>query len=518
MVIAVLLTIVLLLAATLRWGTNRAQYYFDRKQLAQDAAQAYVQLSHNAYRHFKELVDIVVLGGDADLEEATLSHQELQKSVKQLRLITDAEIDYVDGQESAEESAELERIAALEQLLAEGGWAFDRILLLQRRGAEESAQAVLGTVLEQTIDKQFKPLIDAAINDELDEVAEAQRQAQQLLADLRLVSMVAAIVAFCLALAMAVWLLRGLSMPLDRLIAGVRQVARGDLTYRIELPGRNEFTYLAKNFNDMTEQLGQQRQHLLAAQAELEDKVDIRTGELQQANEKLQHIDEGRRRFFADISHELRTPLTAIRGEAEVAARGREKTAEEYRDTLARIIELSDQLGRLVEDLLQMARSEFTSMRFDLHPLVLNHLVSDLCEDARVLIQQKQLQLTLNITKHDVNIYGDRVRLRQVLLILIDNACRYSDPGGEITVALQADQGNASLAISDQGMGISDTELEIVFERFYRGEQARNRVASGSGLGLSLAKLIVEAHKGKIDLTSESGQGTCVTITLPAIN
>lgn len=517
MALAILLIIVLLLAATLYWGAHREEYYFQRSQLTHDAALAYVQLSHDAYRHFKELVDIVVLDGDVSVEQAKLSYQKLHQSLNQLRIATNAEIAQVDEHELEQEKEELEQIDAIEKILTEGVWAFDRIMALQRRGAEESAQAVLRTVLEQTIDQQFKPIIDTAIAEERAELEDARQHAKELLSDLKWMAAITAIATFCLALAMAAWLLRSLSTSLNRLVIGVRQVAKNDLAHRIELPGRNEFTYLAKNFNDMTRKLAQQRQHLLLAHTELENKVNTRTRELRQANEKLQHIDEGRLRFLADISHELRTPLTAIRGEAEVTIRGKDKPIEEYRDTLMRIVELSSQLGKLVEDLLFMARAESSNLRFELIPLVLNKLLSNVYESTQALAQQYQLHLSLKLPQQDICVSGDRLRLRQVLLILIDNACRYSSPGGQIIITLQTDKNHVTITVNDQGMGIPATELKEIFKRFYRGKQARNEEPSGSGLGLPLAKSIIEAHQGTIEAVSTPGQGTCITVTLPRL-
>ncbi len=515
--ILLLLIIILLLAGILYWGTQRADYYFQRSELAHETAQAYIQLSHDAYRHFKELVDIVVLDGDTHIDQAKQSYQKLHQSLNRLRAATDSEIKHVDEQELAEETVEIERIVAIENILTEGIWAFERIMFLQRRGAEEPAQIVLSTVLEQTIDQDFKPLIDRMIAEELEEVETARQQARKLLSELELIAAGTAILAFFLSLSMAFWLLRSLSVPLNRLVKGVRQVAKGDLRHRIELPGRNEFTYLAKNFNEMTRELEQQREQLLEAKAELEYKVEARTRELQKTNEKLKRIDTARLRFFADISHELRTPLTAIRGEAEVTVRGADKTAEEYRHTLMRIVELAEQLGKLVEDLLFMARSESANFRFELHQLDLHDLIVDLCKDARTLARQQQLEVRLELTDQPVVVSGDRLRLRQVLLILIDNACRYSDPGSEITIALQAEENLATVAVRDQGIGISADEQIEIFERFYRGKLARKRAPFGSGLGLPLARSIIEAHQGEIKVFSALGQGTCMKIILPRV-
>jgi len=515
--IVALLSLILMLSAILYWGTIRSEYYFERSQRAQDAAQAYVQLSHSAYRHFKELVDIVVLDGDASVEQAKLTYQQLHDSLDGLREAINAEIVQIDEEEKEHEIRELNEVKDLEKLLTEGVWAFERIVLLQRRGADEPAKIVLETVLEETIDQQFKPLIDRAINEELSEMAFSRQQAQELLSDLKNIATVTALLAIFLALILAIWLLRNLRYSLQNLVGGVRKVSKGDLAHRIVLPGRDEFTYLAKKFNDMTQRLAEKRQSLLLAQSELEEKVESRTSELQQANDKLQLIDAGRRRFFGDISHELRTPLAAIRGEAEVTLRGKSKQEDEYKEALQRIVEMSGQMAKLVEDLLFMARSESTSFRFELHPLVMNVLIVELCDDAGVLAQNQQLTLRLELPDQDINVCADRVRLRQLLLILIDNACLYSKPGGEVSIVLKIQDHSVCLEVCDQGIGIPEAELESVFDRFYRGELARKRVPSGSGLGLPLAKSIVEGHQGKISINSEIGKGTCVMVRLPAM-
>ncbi len=338
---------------------------------------------------------------------------------------------------------------------------------------------MLTVVLEETIDKQFKSMIDTAITEELYEAEQATEHAERLMKESRQAAIIMAGLATLFALVMGWLLWRNLSTPLQLLVTGVREVAKGDLAHHITLPGRNEFTYLAKNFNQMTEQLSQQRNQLLDAQADLERRVDARTHELQQANDKLHRLDEARRRFFADISHELRTPLTAIRGEAEVTLRGSAKSSGEYQTALQRITDLSAQLAKLVEDLLFLARTETASIRFDMRNLTLNALVTSICGDANALAQTRQMSLILEIPETPITVRGDALRLRQLLLILIDNACLYSQKkGSSVTIALSEHSGFARLTVADQGIGIAKDDLESVFERFFRGADARRTVPS----------------------------------------
>jgi len=514
---SVLLFIVLLLTATLYWGVQRTEYYFQRSQLAHDSSEAYVQLSHDAYRHFKELVDIAVLDGDASVEQAKLSYQKLQQSFAQLQFTISAEISYVDEEELAGENQEMAQVMEIKALLTDGMLAFERINTLQRDGAEQSAHKVLESVLEQTIDKKFKPIIDTLIVEEREELEKSRWQVQQIFHDLKRITTIASITAFFLALAMVIWLLHNLNISLSRLIKGVQHVTQNDLTHRIALSGKNEFSYLAEKFNNMTQQLAEQREFLLSAQVELECKVEIRTRELLEANEKLKHIDKGRLRFFADISHELRTPLTAIRGEAEVTARGEDKTATEYQKSLKLIVGFSEQLGKLVEDLIFMVRTKSDHLRFEFSRLILNNLISHVCEDFRLFAQQRQLQFRLELPEKDIHIFGDQQRLQQMLLILIDNACHYSNPGGDIIIALHVEKKHTILTIHNQGIEIAEKELGNVFKRFYRGTQARKKVPSGTGLGLPLAKSIIEAHDGTIKIFNAENQGTRLVISLPVL-
>lgn len=516
--IGILLMVILALATVLYWGMQRTAFYTERSRLASDALEAYVQLSHDAYRHFKEMTDVIVLDGEAGANDINTSYENLIGSLRKLKKVTLAEINLVQDEEDGQsEKEEIERIDEMERLLFEGIAALERVDRLSNTGAKVSARKVFSRVLEETIDRQFKPLIDLAIAEEREEVMEARLHGDELLQELSILAEVTAIVASVFAFVIGIVLLRSLSVPLQVLVNGVRKVAKGDLSHRIVLPGRNEFTYLAKNFNEMTAELNQHQQQLLETQSDLEQKVQQRTGELQEANTKLLALDEGRRRFFADISHELRTPLTAIRGEAEVTARGREKSTDEYREALRRIVDLSGQLTQLVDDLLMLARADAVSMRIELKPLRLDDLLRHLCDDVRVLAQKKQLELQIDLTPQPIIVRGDALRLRQLFLILLDNACRYSKPGGIINVELVEESACAVVFVRDQGIGMTDNEQNMVFERFFRGEAARKAVQSGSGLGLPLAKSIVEAHHGEIKLSSKLNESTQVTIILPLL-
>jgi len=313
-----------------------------------------------------------------------------------------------------------------------------------------------------------------------------------------------------------VLLLRGLRAPLAELLRGTAKLAEGDLSHRIAITGRDEFADLGRSFNRMAGDLQAHQKALQDAHANLETEVEERTEELRQANESLRQIDETRRGFFADISHELRTPLTVIRGEGEIALRGANKPVPEYKRSIERIVEQAKHLSVLVNDLLFIARQGAGAARLNLQPIDLGDLLKKVCGDANVIAHGKGVDVAfVNGTAHDM-VRGDPARLRQLFLVLLDNAVRYSKSKGAVKVEIGSADGEVRVRVSDRGIGIPPEELEGVFERFRRGGSAAAMNEEGLGLGLPVAKAIVEAHKGRIEMASRPGEGTTVTVALPA--
>ncbi len=252
------------------------------------------------------------------------------------------------------------------------------------------------------------------------------------------------------------------------------------------------------------------------AHANLEALVAERTEELRQANQSLRKVDETRRAFFADISHELRTPLTVIRGEGEIALRGKNKPIAEYKNSIARIVEQAKHLSVLVYDLLFIARQGAGAARLNLQTIDLGNLLEKVCGDAKVIAHPKSVRITYSNGTAQELVYGDPARLRQLFMVLLDNAVRYSNSKGEVKVAIASAGGEVRVSVADRGIGIAPEELEGIFERFRRGGNASEHNEEGLGLGLPVAKAIVEAHKGRIQMDSRLGEGTTVTVALPA--
>jgi two-component system, OmpR family, sensor histidine kinase CiaH len=222
------------------------------------------------------------------------------------------------------------------------------------------------------------------------------------------------------------------------------------------------------------------------------------------------------RQFTADASHELRTPLALIRANAEMLGRSHHLRPEDS-ELADEIIGETDHLNRLVSDLLTLARADTGALQLVAKPVDLRSLVADVHEDVQLIAEERGIASTLSLNG-PVTVAGDEGRLRQLLLILLDNAIKYTDAGGQVNVALQRAENRARLVISDTGIGIPKTDLGHIFERFYRVDRAREHESGGTGLGLSIASWIVQAHHGTIRADSDVGVGSKFQVDLPLGN
>ncbi|HEX6746148.1 MAG TPA: HAMP domain-containing sensor histidine kinase [Longimicrobium sp.] len=219
------------------------------------------------------------------------------------------------------------------------------------------------------------------------------------------------------------------------------------------------------------------------------------------------------RRFTADAAHELRTPVSVLRVRAEVAVQ-RERAPEEYRAALLDIGREAEVMGRIVDDLLILARVESGVRPVVEEPVYLDDLVSDAAAAAGVLAETRGVRLKVG-EFDEAKVVGDAPLLRQLLMIVMQNAVKYTAEGGEVTVDVHSRGGSPTVVVADTGIGIAPGELPHVFERFYRGEEARG-LTEGAGLGLSIARRIVDQHGATIDVDSQAGRGTRVTLVFPA--
>jgi signal transduction histidine kinase len=223
--------------------------------------------------------------------------------------------------------------------------------------------------------------------------------------------------------------------------------------------------------------------------------------------------------FAANVSHELRTPLQAMQGETELALIARAPLAE-CRRVLESNLEEIDRLNRMIRNLLVLAQADAGEMRPKREAMDLNELVRDLVEQMRVVAQARGVDLRA-ATSSPVPLFADSLRIRQMMLNLIDNAVKYTPAGGHIEVRVErvgGHHGQAQVLVRDTGVGISAEDLPRIFDRFYRADKSRTRGVAGvdgCGLGLPIVKWVAETHGGSVEVTSTPGRGSSFLVHLP---
>ncbi len=511
-----LLAMSLSAAALAYWGVGQSHHYLTRSRIAHEQLERQLQLSRHSQQLFKAWTDTLLTGmTDRPLGAAYLN-KVIEADLAALEELSKRELAMTRGEERRAEEAEIDRLAAIRREYQHTLDQLAEVEQLRSRGRPDIAWQNLIELLRGGIDQKLNELIEVAVADETAEVLRIDADAARLLTQLERVSQIHAVLAILTTLGLVILLVRGLRAPLAELLHSTRKLAEGDLSHRISVSGRDEFAELGRSFNGMAADLQAHQKALQDAHANLESIVEERTEELRKANESLRKIDETRRGFFADISHELRTPLTVIRGEGEISLRGKNKRIAEYKHSIERIVEQAKHLSVLVNDLLFIARQGAGAAKLKLQSLDLTDLVEKVCGDAKVIAHSKAVGITLaNGSSHEM-VHGDPARLRQLFLVLLDNAVRYSNSKGVIEVEVGRSNGKVTVQVSDSGVGIAPDELEGIFERFRRGGNAAEMNEEGLGLGLPLAKAIVEAHKGRIEMKSKEGEGTTVVVTLPA--
>ena len=272
--------------------------------------------------------------------------------------------------------------------------------------------------------------------------------------------------------------------PVDEITKTARRITSTSLNQRITLKRTNdEIGRLAETFNDMISRLG----------------------------ESFKQI----RQFTADASHELRTPLTILKGETEVGLR-KMRGPGEYRKILSSNLEEVNHMSQIVDNLLFLSKADMGKIHLERQRINLTKLVSEVHAQTKAMTITKGINFSVSNAVNS-EVIGDRLRLRELLLNLVDNAVKYTPEGGEMKITLERDDGRAKLRITDNGIGIALQVQPHIFDRFFRVDKARSREAGGSGLGLSICKWIVEAHGGEISVESEIGRGSTFTVILPLV-
>ena len=290
------------------------------------------------------------------------------------------------------------------------------------------------------------------------------------------------LISAAVALALVQVLARGMTSPLREMATAARYMAEGDWSRRVSGSSADEVGELARAFNVMAAELAE--------------------------------VDRVRKDLIANVSHELRTPISALQARLENLVDGVEDPDEEL---LRSMLEQTERLGRLVAQLLDLSRLESGTVPLRVTAVDVAPLLDAVAAEARLQAPSRQIDVEVRLA--DLQVNADADRLHQVLANLTANALRHGPPDRPVRLVAEADAGNlgVTLTVSDEGPGVPDAEAERVFERFYRADPARPGGSGGAGLGLSIARWIVDLHGGDIRLAPNQPTGCAVVVRLPAL-
>lgn len=335
---------------------------------------------------------------------------------------------------------------------------------------------IMGVIVPLLDDKKLKGILYLYIP--LAKIHELYREAGLFLAAASLILISTAVV-------LGRKIVKKLVTPLNEMERIAHQMSNGDFSEKVIIHTNDEIGRLGQAFNQMADAIREE--------------------------------EERRREFLSNVSHELRTPLSYIKGYSEAMLDGTVTDPHNSQKYLRLIHQEASRMQRLVRDLLDLAQMEGKSMPVDKQPIALAQLIEEELEKCQPFLKEKNLTLAKKLDP-DVIIMGDSDRLGQVIQNIMDNAIRYSYENRSIHVTLESLKGNrCQITIQDHGIGIPKEHLHRIGERFYRVDKARSRQYGGTGLGMAIVKKIVQLHDGTLQIDSEEGKGTTVTIQLPTV-
>jgi signal transduction histidine kinase len=466
-----------------------------RIQGANSQLEALHDLDGATGRYGRQVVDQLLFGYDRSGPLQT-ARNDMQRILTGLARATRDEFNVVMGPEDLQgQLPELEQVRRMTDLFYQIDQAANRAFTLATDGDSAAAMNVASREIDFRLTNELQPLIDSALSRERAELAGRTRDLDAVRGQAALAGGLLAALMLAVIIAAAAFGIRRFARQLAGRAGWVRSAISGDPPDR-QPPTAGNFGPLDLALDDALGTLSAERERRAAAELQLRD------------------LDTDRSQFLADVGHQLRTPLTVLRGEADVALRG--ATGEPaLRESMERVRAQSVELALLLDDLIDAVRQETDALPMVMSRVALGDLVAAAAGEGRVLAEPREVEIAVDQAPGPIVVPGDFRRLKQALMIGIDNAVKHSPPGGTIRIETAEEAGKAWIRIADEGPGIAEEDLPHLFRRFYRGRHEKELLNSGFGIGLAIAKGIVEQHGGTIALGSRPEGGALFEIGLP---
>lgn len=450
------------MSAVMAYGLWLADHFVQRIDAVHRRFEVIAELDGRANAYARQVASVLLLGR-AEMPAVQAARIDMERTFARLTRATRDELTTLGGvAEMVPELAQLEDVRRMIELYHAIDVSAARALAAARDGNMTEATELYGRDVAFRLANELQPLIDRALAEERNEVAAELAQVQRTQGMILVVAGILALVSLAVLSLLGMLLYRAVRKSGER----------------------------------------------------LEAQIETRTTELRDANARLRAVDVRRTQFLADVSHELRTPLTVLRGEADVALRG-QAGADELRQSLERIRGQSVDMSSLLDDLIAFARTDAESQQHLPADIRLDEIVGAAAEEAQVLAEPREVAIVAELGDGGAHINADFRRLKQALMIGLDNAVKHAPPGSKITLSTSRTAESVTVAIADEGPGVADEDRPRVFERFYRGHGEGELMNQGLGIGLAIAKDVVERHGGSIRLDNGATGGAVLTIGLP---
>ena len=380
-------------------------------------------------------------------------------------------------------------------------WQYsDRVGMILAAGDRDAALRLHRTE-GLALNSRWLPLLDDLIARRGEQIAQHHEEVNATENLIKSAMLLAALLTIPVALLLALVTVRRVLTPLESLEQAANAMGAGRLEARVAISRDDEFGHLAQAFNTMARRV--------------EESVET----LRAANEELVHLDRHKDEFLSIVSHELRTPLNAMKGFATLMANGLTgPISEQQRQYTANIVQSADRMGRLVNDLLDLASLRLDKLKLEREPTDYRLLVEDVVGAMAPLAAEKDLSLATEIDPEidaGTELVVDYDRVAQVLTNLVANAVKFTPRGGRVTIQVARSAEGVLTEVHDSGIGIADGDLPKLFQPFSQADMGPARRAGGTGLGLSISKALIEAHGGEIGVRSVTGLGSTFWYTLP---
>ena len=511
------------------WATSSAAHHAQQSVVATSMLNHYLELGANKQR-LKVWFAQSALADDAPETTKTALLKNMSRSLEELQKLApmNAALNRDNG------DSEYDALQLLAQNFSVLEVSAQAVRFQPMAGDQSNAWKNLIGIFDRSDGRDVRPVLEQAVVRQRATSDLAKSQLADALARMRTASLLLAFISVALGVFAVVYFVKRMHQPFDALVQAATAIAQGNYAHRGSVGADDEFGQIARQLHATAIKLEAARSQSQSLRQGLDDAIAVKTADVTRSHEALLRIDSRRRQFFAEVSHELRTPVTVIRGEAEIALRATHHDAPYYRASLSRIVDATADLSRRVEDLLQLAKTNSQHYALKLQPTYLSVVVKAALSQITAVAANRNIAITqtsevITPEAEYAMIHADKDRLQQVLTIVLENAVRYSESPGQVSVGIHVDSaaGTANITVIDQGIGLSESESLAVFERDFRGEKARQMRPDGAGLGLSIAQAIIIAHDGQIDLKNNvlyDANGSCVasvgaraTIMLPLL-